>query len=159
SFQAMRHLRPRWGKQVLFALLSLADLALTWWLLGRPGGQVYEANPVARYWLLHHGWLGLAAFKAALVLLVLLLARAVARSRPGAGGRRLTFGCAALVLVVLYSASLCRTVARQDPEVAAARQQERLLDSEIRKTAAYRAALAGLGEDLCAGRCTLPQAA
>jgi hypothetical protein len=147
------------GGQLLFVLLSLADLALTWWLLGRPDGEVYEGNPVARYWLLHHGWLGLACFKGAQVLLVLLLAATVARWRPRAGRRVLTFGCAALALVVLYSASLCRAVARQDREVAAARAHSWALDGQIRETAAYQAALAELAEDLRAGRCTLHQAA
>jgi hypothetical protein len=155
----MNHRTPPRGKQLLFALLSVADLALTWWLLDRPDGPAYEGNPVARWWLLNHGWLGLAAFKAAVVLLVLLLATAVARWRPRAAGRLLTFGCATLALVVLYSASLSRVVARQEREVAACRARSWALDREVRRGADYRAALAGLGEDLCAGRCTLRQAA
>ena len=51
-------------KQLLFILLSLVDLALTWWLLAHSYGQVYEANPVARWWLMRYGAAGLAGFKA-----------------------------------------------------------------------------------------------
>ena len=91
-------------KQILFALLSLADLTLTWWLLGHSDGQVYEVNPVARWWLVRHGAVGLACFKGAVVLLVLTLTAVISRSKPRAAGQVLTFGCVSLVFVVLYSA-------------------------------------------------------
>jgi hypothetical protein len=94
-------------KQLLFVLLSLADLVLTCRLLGHSGGQVYEANPVAQWWLARLGAAGLVYFKGADVLLVLILAAFIARTRPRAAGRILTFGCVTLVLVVLYSAALC----------------------------------------------------
>jgi hypothetical protein len=106
----MRNLMRHPGKQLLFALLSLIDLSLTWWLLSRSGGQVYEGNPVARWWLANHGWLGLAVFKVGGVLLVVGLAAVISHYRPRAGGRVLGFACAALTVVVLYSASLCRGI-------------------------------------------------
>jgi hypothetical protein len=99
--------RPR--MQLLFVLLSGADLALTWWLLGGSGGEVYEANPVANWWLARAGWAGLAGFKAALVLLVLGLAAVIGRHRPRAADGVLCFACAAVAAVVLYSATLCPT--------------------------------------------------
>ena len=61
----LRHRIPNPGKQLLFVVLNFADLVLTAWLLSTSEGGVYEANPVARWWLVRHGWLGLAAFKAA----------------------------------------------------------------------------------------------
>src|SRR5262245_13138082 len=96
------------GKQVLFVLLSLADLALTCWLLDRSGGAVYEANPVAGWWLARHGWAGLACFKALVVVVVLGLTLAIARSRPVAAGRVLGLGCAVSAFVVLHGASMSR---------------------------------------------------
>jgi hypothetical protein len=112
----MRHLMRHPGKQLLFAALSLTDLSLTWWLLSHSDGQVYESNPVARWWLANHGWLGLAGFKVVGVLLVIGLAAVISRYRPRAAGRVLGFACAALTVVVLYSASLCRGISRAPEE-------------------------------------------
>jgi hypothetical protein len=105
----LSHTFVRSAKQSLFTLLSLADLALTWWLLEQSDGQVYEANPVARWWLAQGGWWALACFKAAIVLLVLGLATVIHRSRPALADRVLYFACAIMVAVVLYSTTLCRT--------------------------------------------------
>ena len=103
-------------KQLLFVLLSLLDLALTCWLLGHSEGQVYEANPVARWWLLRYGAAGLAGFKGAVVLFVLTLVTFIARREPRAAGRILNFACVSLVLVDLYSASLCPAACRAPEE-------------------------------------------
>src|SRR5215831_6550499 len=105
---------------LLFGLLSLADLFLTLRLLAH-SGAVYESNPLARWWLARHGWLGLACFKAATVLVVVGLAGAITRRRPRAGGRVLGFACAALALVVCYSSVLygmVHTRAAEEGEVA-----------------------------------------
>jgi hypothetical protein len=143
-------------RQLLFVGLSLADLVLTWWLLSRTSGQVYESNPVAHWCLAQHGWLGMLGFKTGLVLLVIGLAAIIARFRPRVAGRVLGFGCAALALVVFYSVSLCRTVPRDlaRPELEAQQQIERKVDQ--RK--AYRATLEVLSEELVAGTCTMRQA-
>jgi hypothetical protein len=101
----------------LFAALSLADLLLTCWLLRRPTGEFYEANPVARWWLMQFGWAGLAGFKAVVVLLVACLCGLIARRRPQAARRVLGFGCAVSAVVVLYSVALYNSRARAD-EVA-----------------------------------------
>src|SRR5262249_38923004 len=108
----MTHLTPHSGKQFLFVLLSVADLALTWWLLAHSRGQVYEANPVARWWLQQQGWLGLALFKVGVVFLVVGLVVVIARSQPRTAGCVLGLGCVVLALVVLHSTALCRTVLR-----------------------------------------------
>jgi hypothetical protein len=158
----------QWGKQVLFALLSVADLTLTAWLLGHSDGAVYEANPIARWWLNEHGWLGLIGFKAAAVLLVVALAGLIARSRPRVAGRLLTLGCVALALVVLHNAALCRTACLSPEERLAAVHQQagdhlvelnRQTRQQFVKLQAFRALQARLCQDLGAGRCTLREAA
>jgi hypothetical protein len=155
------------GKQVLFALLSVADLTLTAWLLGHSDGVVYEANPIARWWLSEHGWLGLIGFKAAAVLLVVALAGLIARSRPRVAGRLLTLGCAALALVVLYSTALCRTACRSPEERLAEEQRQvegALIEMnrdtrwELSKLEAFGSLRRRLCAEVLAGRCTLRQA-
>jgi hypothetical protein len=102
----------------MFVLLSLLDLVLTCWLLGHSEGQVYEANPVARWWLVRYGAAGLAGFKGAVVLIVVPLVTFIARREPRAAGRILTFGCVSLVLVDLYSVALCPAACRAPGERA-----------------------------------------
>jgi hypothetical protein len=159
---------PHPGKQALFVLLSLADLALTCWLLGRSGGQVYEANPVASWWLTQHGAAGLACFKGAVVLLVLGLAVVISRSRPCVAGRVLGFGCASLVVVLGYSATLCRAALRtpeERKEAIRAEMEQHLAQVNEHTRAALRAReplrvlLADLRQGLREGRYTLRQAA
>jgi hypothetical protein len=94
---------------VLFMVLSVCDLALTWWLLERSGRAVFEGNPVANWWLSRHGWFGLAGFKAAVVFMVVLLTGIIARQRPRAAGNVLAFACAALTAVVIHGAVLGQT--------------------------------------------------
>src|SRR5262249_41553021 len=54
---------PHCRKLLLFLLLSLTDLWLTWFLVQRSDGAVYEGNPVAAWWLSRYGLPGLALFK------------------------------------------------------------------------------------------------
>jgi hypothetical protein len=159
----MRTPIPHPGKQLLFALLSVADLSLTWWLLNHSDGYVGEGNPVARWWLERHGWLGLAGFKAAGVLLVAALAAVISRRRPRAGGRVLALGCAALAGVVLFSASLCGRM----PELVAAWRAEderelaefnRQTREEFRRREAYQALVREVDEGLASGAYTLREA-
>lgn len=94
----------------VYALLSAADLLLTFTLL-RVNVFAYESNPAAAACLRHHGWGGLALFKAGGVLLftgavVLLLVR----RRPGVAAGVVTFGCATLLAVTFYSHGLIREV-------------------------------------------------
>jgi hypothetical protein len=102
----MPNMLPHPCKQILFASLSAADLSLTCWLLGHTDAEVYEANPVASLCLAHCGWVGLTGFKAGLFLLVAALVVVIAHCRPRLAGRLLSFGCACLAVVLLYSASL-----------------------------------------------------
>jgi hypothetical protein len=105
------------GKLALFVLLSVADLALTWWLISGTGGEVYESNPVADFLLRAYGWLGLGVFKFAVVMLVSTLVLVISRSRPRAGGRILLFACSMLACVVLYSCFLTWEVGLSPPAI------------------------------------------
>jgi Domain of unknown function (DUF5658) len=116
---AMRNLMAHPRKQLLFVLLSVADLTLTWWLLRSSYGAFYEANPVACLLLKHFGWLGLAGFKVGLVLLVLTLVVFIARRQPRVAGRLLAFGCMCLALVVSYSVAMHLVTCRAAEELAA----------------------------------------
>src|SRR4051794_33180891 len=160
----MQH--PR--KQLLFVVLSLADLALTCWLLDRSGGQVYEANPVAGWWLARHGWAGLACFKALAVALVIGLALLIARSRPLVAGRVLALGGAVTAFVVVYSATLAwaTPLSPQERQAQANREANRHLaeinqhSHEVRRQReAFWTMVRQVGEDLTASRITLRQAA
>jgi hypothetical protein len=148
----------------LFVLLSLADLTLTCWLLADSGGQVYEANPVAGWWLARHGLAGLACWKGATVLLVLALVAFIARRRPRTAGRVLAVGCSCLLFVVVYSAALCRAGERRVLEEAS-RQLKQLeaVNRQVRATqrrmAAFLTLRAEVQQELLAGRCTLRAAA
>jgi len=95
-----------WRRIVLFAMLSIADLALTRVLFHRAGGAVYEGNPVAAAWLENHGWAGLALFKGLCVALVLTTALVIWLRRPQIGADVLTFACAVTAATDLYSANL-----------------------------------------------------
>jgi hypothetical protein len=155
------HLR----KLMLFVCLSLTDLVLTWHLLSHGDGQVYEGNPLARWWLAHYGWLGLTLFKLSLALFVVGLTLVIARQRPRAAGKVLVLSCVILATVVLYSGLLAWAVAGRsvapglcDPEVAAVSDRSRDLDRQRERVGAYQQLLERLSADLIAGRRTLPEA-
>jgi hypothetical protein len=97
------------GKQLSFVLLSLADLTMTWALIGDGLGSVYESNPVAAWCLQGYGWAGMAGFKALMVLASGGLSEVISRYRPRTGGRVLVLGCIITASVVLYSGYLYLT--------------------------------------------------
>jgi hypothetical protein len=153
-------------KLILFVGLSVADLGLTWHLLSHADGQVYEGNPLARWWLARYGWQGLTCFKLALAVLVVGLTLVIARQRPRAAARVLVFSCAILAAVVLYSGLLVGAVAARsvapglldDPEVAAVSDRSQDLDQQLQQAEAYHRLLERLSADLLARRRTLPEA-
>ena len=140
-------------KIALFGLLSLADLLLTWYLLTPRRALLYEGNPLARWCLLGYGWTGLTLFKAATVFVVCSLAVVISRSRLVTAQRLMTFCCAVLVLVVLYSSSL--VFAGQHAQKADAGEIPPEWDVEARQHAAHSALVDRLCEDLIARRLTL----
>jgi hypothetical protein len=141
-------------KLSLFILLSLADFGLTWLLIGRGDGEVYEGNPLARWWLTAGGWAGLLAFKTSTVLAVVGIVWLVARHRPRLGGHLLAFSCAALAVVVLYSGALAGYLSRSARDEKVEGVFTVICPAETRYMD-YARLLERLGADLAAGRCSL----
>jgi hypothetical protein len=92
-----------WTPFMLYLVLSLVDLVLTWMLVQFSDGQVYEGNPLAGAWLSQFGWPGLVAFKLLALLMVSSVTVLIVRRRPLTGTRVLAFACLVMVGVVLYS--------------------------------------------------------
>ena len=82
----------------LYVVLSVADFVLTFALLKLSDGFAYESNPIAAACLTHHGWGGLAAFKATVGF--------VGLKRKWLGAMLAVYGCSVLVSVILYSNQL-----------------------------------------------------
>jgi hypothetical protein len=165
----MKRSRPKTWSQIvhpcklaLFAVVSVADLLMTWQLIQATNGQVYETNPLANAWLCSFGWGGLAVFKGLAVFLVMLSAICVSLYRPKVGSRILVFASSVTGAVVLYSCYLChrdvaaRAIADQDTELA--EQKGRLLDMQMQRQKDYQALLYRLTNDLVSCQRTLPEA-
>jgi hypothetical protein len=105
------------GLLLLFLLLSLTDLLLTWALLHREDRRFDESNPVASWCLSAHGWEGVTAGKLGLVVLVGGLAVAIAYRRPHTGEMLLVFACGALSTVVMHSLFLGWPQGGRGPDV------------------------------------------
>ncbi|HEY3788128.1 MAG TPA: DUF5658 family protein [Urbifossiella sp.] len=90
----------------LYIVLSVVDYIFTFALIQLSGGLAYESNPVAAAFLNHHGWYGLAAFKAAGVLVFVGTVGVLTIRRRWVGAAVATFGCAVLFSVVSYSNKL-----------------------------------------------------
>jgi hypothetical protein len=88
---------------VLFCVLSLADLVLTWMLVRYGGGRIYEGNPIAHAFLANCGWTGLATFKVTTLMYVGGVSVFMSRQRLGIALLLLIFACAAVGSVVAYS--------------------------------------------------------
>src|SRR5205823_1764857 len=140
----------------LFALLSGADLFLTWRLLGQGLPSIAEGNPVAAWVLGQFGWAGLSAFKAAAVVSVGAAAVVIATRRPRLAVALLSFGCVALASVVWYSARF-RDVHHAlgdgtlEAEVAQLSRRSRL-ENEVTETARLTEFKRRLADEVVAGR-------
>jgi hypothetical protein len=151
------------SKLYIFSLLNLADLFLTVQLLRQSNGEVYESNPLANWWLTHHGWMGLVLFKLVVVLSAAALFVVIACYRPRAGRRAILLACGILAAVVLYSGLLLcslhlntdKSLAQDLREAQAATQRCQKLLQDIREYAALRDQLS---KELLAGRYTLKEA-
>jgi hypothetical protein len=149
------------AKLTLFNLLSGVDLLLTWRLMRRGDGLVYECNPIASASLSCFGWTGLVAFKVAMVGFIGFLAILISIHRPRASGRILVFGCVVTAAVVLYSCYLTHLVGVEfadlrDEDTGALTGAQfacRLKNREL-----CRERMAHLRIQLIAGRATLNQA-
>lgn len=94
-----------------FALVGALDVFLTYLLLrfssqGLTHNMVIESNPVARWVLQQWGFNGLGAFKAVMIVLVVVIAESVGRARPGVGRGLLIVGTLIVGAVVVYSARM-----------------------------------------------------
>jgi hypothetical protein len=111
---------------VLFVTLSACDFLFTYLLVEGSDGAVYEANPVAASWLADHGWVGLAAFKALAVCVVIGAVVLIVRRKPAVGVAVACAACLATAVVNLHSHRLLTaaeagaTHARRTELVAAA---------------------------------------
>ncbi len=147
----------------LFISLSAADFGLTWALHRHGGGRVVEGNPVARWWLQQLGWEGLAAYKLAVVLVLLTACAVVAARRPRLADHLLRFACLVVAAVVLYGAYLAGVVwagtrAAAEDE-ATLRRLSAQLDDAVERTRSYHRLLHRLADDVAGGRVPLAEAA
>lgn len=89
-----------------YVALSAADFILTFALLKLSDGIAYESNPIAAACLDQHGWLGLAAFKSALVLVFVASVGYIMTKRKQVGACLAVYGCAMLCSVLIHSQQL-----------------------------------------------------
>jgi hypothetical protein len=153
---------PYRRKVLLFSLLSATDLALTTYLVWGTEGRGSESNPVAGWWLAEFGWIGLALYKAAAVLLAGMILLVLCRLSPRTGGRVLGFSCVILTGVVCYSALLAglahADASRENAETASLAAVNDELDASAQLGVAYRVVLLKASQDLHAGRISLAEA-
>jgi len=94
----------RWPELWLLLVCSVADIVLTFVLIGSHGHV--EANPVARYFVYGWGLKGMIWFKAGLVSVIVAAAHLIARERPRLARRILQFALGATSGVVIWSVLL-----------------------------------------------------
>jgi hypothetical protein len=126
--------------------------------------MVYESNPIAQWFLGQCGWVGLAGFKAAAVLVVGVLSAVISLRRPRTGGTILSFGCAVLMIVVGYSTSLAGIVNFQPAslkidQLRALEETRLVLEKEMLGTKEYEELRKQLRDDLLSRQRTLDEAA
>jgi hypothetical protein len=92
-----------------FVALGLTDLLQTYALLRNSQGTAYESNPLANAWLTGYGWHGLAAYKAAVMALVVGVVLILSRRHPRVAAAIAGLGCAVDLWVVLYTRQLAAT--------------------------------------------------
>jgi len=156
----MKTSRSLLGGYVLFVVLGLVDLGVTWSLVHSSGGHVYESNPVAQWCLGRWGWTGLVGFKLGLILVATTAFALVARSRPRAAAAALTFSCAATFAVIVYSCTLFGSIpgrARDFPyrDEATLEAEGRSFDEQLRQGNLYRLVLEEAAGEFLLGRSTL----
>jgi hypothetical protein len=157
----VRNVNLHIAKLTLFNLLSGADLLLTWRLIRRGQGLVYECNPIASAWLSSFGWAGLVAFKLAMMATIGFLAILISVRHPKVSGRILLFGCLVTAAVVIYSCYLTHLIGVEfadiwDDDTRALDDSDFLFDLQRRES--HRQLLAQLRGRLIDGRSSLDQA-
>jgi hypothetical protein len=140
------------GKFALYTLLSVADLSLTFFLLTRGKGIIYESNPVASAWLASFGWSGLVVYKALTMALLASIIVFISVHQNRLAGRLLVFACVALAAVVGYSANIAFDL-RSDP------LQLRVSEDREKYSAFYFRDFAPASRQVRSGTWTVAQAA
>ena len=99
---------PRWTPLrvgiIAFFIVNLLDITMTLLLLET--GAFHEANPLANYFLLRWGGLGMAAFKLFFVAVNLAIIQVVASRQVRTAEAILAFGFVVIGGVVAYSSYL-----------------------------------------------------
>ena len=90
-------------EMMLFCVVSFLDVAMTFGLLARDDVMFEESNPVAVYVLSRWGIDGMAYFKAAMTLLVCLIAQIIAHKDRLLAKRLLAVSILIVLSVVMYS--------------------------------------------------------
>lgn len=85
---------------VCLIVLSLLDLLVTYVLLANFYPDVYEANPVARWFFLRWNIFGMTIFKFTLVASVIVMGEIIERHRRGLGKVVMVFACVAACAVI-----------------------------------------------------------
>ena len=93
------------GLILLFLLVSIADLVMTYWLLS-VNPHVYESNPLANWFFANWNIAGMTFFKFGVVALVVIISEFVEHRRAGAGKFVLILGSLVTAAVVAYSVHL-----------------------------------------------------
>ncbi|MBI1311985.1 hypothetical protein GC176_11890 [bacterium] len=94
----------RWPEVWLFGVLSAADIALTYVLIGH--FDHVEGNPIAAYFVEGWGLKGMIWFKVGLVTIILGVCHFVRPHRPVAARSIMRLGVLAVTAVVVYSVGL-----------------------------------------------------
>lgn len=93
------------GWIILFLLMSIADLVVTYSLLSY-SPNFYESNPVANWFFHHWNIAGMTFFKFGVVAFIVVISEFVERRRAGSGKFVLITGCLVTAYVVVYSMRL-----------------------------------------------------
>lgn len=142
----------------VFVVLNLLDLFLTWCLIGGSDAHCYEANPLASSILETAGWLGLAAYKAACVAIVLAVGIVLAGRRPAAARRVFAVGCAIVTCVVGYSVLLLGHSRLEREQLGWELERLAAQDRTYRDMQRYHEKLEVTAAELAHGRRALPDA-
>ena len=94
-----------------FVLASALDVALTFLVLhysnnGMTHGTFVESNPLARWFISHWGFRGMAGYKLLMTLIVVVIAEFVGRQKPTVARMLLWGGTIVVASVVIHSVRL-----------------------------------------------------
>lgn len=145
-------------RQILFILLSLSDLVLTWWLLTTYPTIVEESNPFANWLLDQYGWMGLVFLKMAVIGVVIIIYRLLRSWRPQTAQTVLSFGCAVLIAVVGYSVSLAGQAQGWHNHMTELEARQAKLQEKVSSIKHHIRLMDRLGKELLSKRLSLKQA-